>query len=110
VSSAADGKNDVGPLEERQTYLNEDGVPQDCAQSRNLLNAAASHGNARTKSLLGTMYASGECVGKDLPTAYRWYAKALQLEPGNQRVSRDLEIVWNQMTIGERRAAVQRTR
>jgi TPR repeat protein len=53
------------------------------------------------------MYATGHCVGRDLPTAYRWFAKALHGDPGNSRVQRDLEVLWKQMTPEERQLAMK---
>ena len=40
------------------------------------------------------MYATGHCVGRDLPTAYRWFARALHQEPQNSRISADLQVLW----------------
>ena len=54
--------------------------------------------NAEAASLLGTMYASGHCVGQNLAPAYHWYARALHRDPANTRYKSDLEVLWNQMT------------
>ena len=51
------------------------------------------------------MYATGHCASRDLPTAYRWFARALHQDPGNARVQRDLEVLWKQMTPDERQIA-----
>jgi Sel1 repeat len=83
-------------------YLYGDGVEQNCdLAQKNLRLAAAS--SAEAESLLGTMFASGHCVARDLPTAYRWYARALHREPENKRYQSDLVVLWNQMTPAERR-------
>ncbi len=37
----------------------------------------ARQSNPKAQTLLGAMYATGHCVGRDLPNAYRWFAKAL---------------------------------
>jgi TPR repeat protein len=58
---------------------------------------------------LGTMYASGHCVGRNLAPAYHWYARALHREPGNTRFQSDLEVLWKQMTPEDRRAALRIT-
>jgi TPR repeat protein len=51
------------------------------------------------------MYATGHCVGRDLPTAYRWFARALHQEPQNSRISADLQVLWRQMTPQEKQLA-----
>jgi hypothetical protein len=91
---------------EGEKYLYGNGVPQNCARAQKSLLAAAGHANPRAQSILGTMYATGHCVGRDLPTAYRWFARASHQEPTNARITRDLEVLWKQMTAGERRLAV----
>ena len=65
---------------------------------------AAGHSYSPAESLLGTMYASGHCVGRDLPMAYRWYAHALHNDPSNTRIQSDLEVLWTQMTPAEKQA------
>lgn len=92
---------------EGEKYLYGDGVPQNCARAQKNLTAAAKRLNAKAQSLLGTMYATGHCVNRDLPTAYRWYAKALHQDPGNQRVQQDLQVLWRQMNSDERQAALR---
>jgi len=67
--------------------------------------AAAGGSSAKAESVLGTMYATGHCVARDLPLAYRWFVKAVQREPGNSRFERDLQLLWNQMTPDERQIA-----
>jgi len=89
-----------------EKYLYGNGVPQNCARAQKSLLAAAGHANPRAQSILGTMYATGHCVGRDLPTAYRWFARASHQEPTNARITRDLEVLWKQMTAGERRLVV----
>ncbi len=89
---------------EGENYLYGNGVAQDCARAEKNLRIAAGHSNSPAESLLGTMYASGHCVGRDLPMAYRWYARALHHDPANTRIQSDLEVLWKQMTPAERRA------
>jgi TPR repeat protein len=88
-----------------ERYLYGTGVPQSCDRARKNLFTASS--NAKAQSLLGAMYATGHCVNRDLPSAYRWFAKALHQEPGNERVARDLEVLWKQMTTAEKQAALR---
>ena len=74
---------------------------------REICRSAARGSNAKAQTLLGAMYATGHCVGRDLPTAYRWFAKALHGDPANSRVQRDLEVLWKQMTPEERQLAMK---
>jgi hypothetical protein len=90
-----------------EKYLYGRGVPEDCARASRNLQIAARGANAKAQTLLGAMYATGHCVGRDLPSAYRWFAKALHGDPGNSRVQRDLEVLWKQMTPEERQLAMK---
>jgi hypothetical protein len=90
-----------------ERYLYGRGVPEDCARAQRNLQIAARQSNAKAQTLLGAMYATGHCVNRDLPTAYRWFAKALHGDPGNSRVQRDLEVLWKQMTPEERQVAMR---
>ena len=89
---------------EGENYLYGDGVVKDCTRAEKDLRVAAGHAYPPAESLLGTMYASGHCVGRDLPMAYRWYARALHHDPANTRIQSDLEVLWKQMTPAEKRA------
>jgi len=90
-----------------QKYLYGNGVPQSCERAQRDLETAARKQNPKAKTLLGTMYATGHCVPRDLPTAYRWYARALRDDPSNPRIERDLELIWKQMTPGEKQVAMR---
>ncbi len=90
-----------------ERYLYGRGVPEDCARAQRNLQIGARQSNPRAQTLLGAMYATGHCVNRDLPTAYRWFAKALHGDPGNSRVQRDLEVLWKQMTPEERQLAMK---
>jgi len=98
--------NDPAHLyDEGEKYLYGDGVAQDCDRAQKNLRTSAAHSYPQAESLLGTMYASGHCLGRDLPAAYRWYARALRHEPANTRIASDLQVLWSQMTPAERKAA-----
>jgi hypothetical protein len=92
---------------EGENYLYGRGVRADCALAQRNLLIGAQHSNAKAQTLLGAMYATGHCVTRDLPSAYRWFAKALQGDPSNSRVQRDLEVLWKQMTPEERQIAIR---
>jgi len=89
-----------------ERYLYGNGLPQNCARAESSLQTAALHGNSKAETVLGTMYATGHCVGRDLPTAYRWFARALHQEPQNNRISVDLQVLWRQMTPQEKQLAM----
>jgi cytoskeletal protein RodZ len=101
------GSADDRLVAEGQKYLYGDGVPENCARAERNFRTAAGHSNAHAMSLLGTMYATGHCVGLDLPTAYRWYARALHLDPSNDRIAQDLQVLWRQMNADQRQAAIK---
>jgi len=90
-----------------EKYLYGNGVAENCALAQKNLRAAAQRASPRAQSILGTMYATGHCVNRDLPMAYRWFAKALHGDPGNSRVQQDLEVLWKQMTPEERQLAMK---
>jgi hypothetical protein len=94
-------------VDEGERYLYGRGVRPDCALAQRNLMIGARQSNPKAETLLGAMYATGHCVGRDLPTAYRWFAKALHGDPGNSRVQRDLEVLWKQMTPEERMLAMK---
>ena len=101
LAEASSPTEAVQLLAEGTKYLLGNGVEQDCERANKDLRAAARF-SSDAQSTLGTMYASGHCVSRDLPTAYRWYARALRGRPGNSRIQDDLTVLWNQMTPAER--------
>lgn len=92
---------------EGEKYLYGNGVPENCGRARASLLAAAQHSNPKAQNVLGTMYATGHCATRDLPTAYRWFGRSLRKDPGNTRIEQDLKVLWNQMTPEERRLALR---
>ena len=91
---------------EGERYLYGTGVPVNCSRAQKDLIAAAGQGSTKAYSVLGTIYATGHCTDRDLPLAYHWFAKALQQDPSNTRLQRDLQVLWSQMTPDERQIAM----
>ena len=56
---------------------------------------------------MGTLYSSGLCTPRDLPTAYRWFAMALRKDPENLAVQNSLQKLWGEMTQPERQLAIK---
>jgi TPR repeat protein len=108
VAAAASRTDELEAQGEKYLYGN--GVPENCARARTNLLAAAQHSNAQAQSVLGTMYATGHCATRDLPTAYRWFGRSLRQDPKNTRLEQDLRVLWNQMTPGERQLALRDVR
>ncbi len=109
VKQTAPAPSDADQLESQgEKYLYGTGAPASCSLAEKSLQAAAERGSGKADSVLGTMYATGHCVGRDLPLAYRWFAKALAQDPSNDRLQRDLQVLWNQMTSEERQIAMRR--
>ena len=104
ASASAANVADSGEAE-GEKYLYGTGVPQNCDRAQKSLLAAAGRADAKAQSVLGTMYATGHCAPRDLPLAYKWFAKALHQDPNNDRLSQDLKVLWNQMTPDERQLA-----
>jgi hypothetical protein len=109
AKETAEGTASTDELEaEGERYLYGTGVYANCSRAQKDLQAAADQGSSKADSVLGTMYATGHCVNRDLPLAYRWFAMALQRDPGNTRLQGDLQVLWNQMSADERQIAMRR--
>jgi TPR repeat protein len=100
---------DTGDAEFRkaEALLYGRGVPQNCDEAVKYLKAASAKSNAKARSTFGTMYATGHCTPRDLPTSYLWFAMALRADPNNQILEKDLSAIWNQMTPPERQMATR---
>lgn len=90
-----------------EAYLYGRGAPQNCDEAVRNLKEASAKSNAKARSAFGTMYATGHCVPRDLPTSYLWFALALRVDPNNRILEKDLNAVWNQMTPPERQMATR---
>ena len=97
----------VDPMTEAERFIYGRGVPQDCDRGLRLLKPAAAQANPKAMIALGTLYSSGTCTPRDLPTAYRWFALALHKQPDNQPLQDDLQKLWSQMTQPERLLAIK---
>ncbi|MGA8270586.1 MAG: zinc-ribbon domain-containing protein [Candidatus Sulfotelmatobacter sp.] len=97
----------LDPTVEAERYLYGNGVRQDCDRGLRLLKPAAAQSNVKAMISLGTLYSSGTCTPRDLPTAYRWYALALHKQPDNQSLQDDLQNLWGKMTQPERQLAIK---
>ena len=108
-TSSEVGEDDKGAAEFRrgEAYLYGRGSATNCSEAIKNLKAASAKQNAKARSTFGTMYATGHCVNRDLPTSYTWFALALQADPNNQILEKDLVAVWNQMTPPERQMATR---
>ena len=95
------------PVSEARKYLYGKGAPQDCDRGLHLLKPAANAGNPKAMIEMGALYSAGLCTPRDLPTAYRWFARALHKEPDNQSVQSDLQKLWGEMTQPERQLAIK---
>ena len=85
-----------------EKYLYGHGVRQDCNQALIYFKGAAESNNAPAMSHLGAMYASGRCVTPNRVMAYKWFARAGEVEPANQWISRSMNMLWRDMTPQER--------
>jgi TPR repeat protein len=90
-----------------EAYLYGRGVAENCDEAVKNLKAASAKRSAKARSAFGTMYATGHCAPRDLPTSYAWFALALRVDPNNQILEKDLTAIWNQMTPPERQAATK---
>lgn len=109
ISASGDKLGDRGDAEFKrgEAYLYGRGSPENCSEAIRNLKEASAKQNAKARSAFGTMYATGHCVARDLPTSYSWFAQALRVDPNNQILEKDLTAVWNQMTPPERQMAAR---
>jgi zinc-ribbon domain len=92
-----------------EQYLYGRGVPQNCERGLRYVKPAADQSNPKAMITMGALYATGHCISRDLPTAYRYFALALRLDPDNGPLRQNAEMVWKQMTAEERKQAIRLT-
>jgi len=115
ADSASAGKNFDAPvpaeqkpsplLVRAQQFLHGQGVEQNCEQGLLYLRAAAQKNEPAAAVQMGALYASGRCVHQDRVMAYRWFNSAHELEPANQWIQKNMDLLWGQMSEQERRLA-----
>jgi hypothetical protein len=93
---------------ERYLYGRE-GFPQNCERGLHYVKPAADQSNPKAMITMGALYATGHCLSRDLPTAYRFFALALRNDPENGPLRQNAEMVWKQMTAEERKQAIRMT-
>ena len=92
-----------------EQYLYGRGVPQNCERGLRYVKPAADQSNPKAMITMGALYATGHCLSRDLPTAYRFFALALRSDPENGPLRQNAEMVWKQMTSEERKQAIRLT-
>jgi TPR repeat protein len=97
------------PVTLGEQYLYGRGVPQSCERGLRYVKPAADQANAKAMITMGALYATGHCLSRDLPTAYRFFALALRADPENGPLRQNTEMVWKQMTAEERKQAIRLT-
>jgi hypothetical protein len=85
------------------------GFPQNCERGLRYVKPAADQSNPKAMITMGALYATGHCLSRDLPTAYRFFALALRGDPENVALRQNTERVWKQMTAEERKQAIRMT-
>jgi hypothetical protein len=97
------------PVTLGENYLYGKGVAQSCDRGLKLVKPAADQANTKAMITMGALYATGHCLTRDLPTAYRFFALALRRDPDNAALKQNVEMVWSQMTASERHQAIRLT-
>ena len=83
-------------------------MPVDCDRAQKNLIAAAKHSSAKAESELAAMYATGHCVIRDLPLAYRWFTRAQRQNPhGHKKIAEEMTTLWDQMSPEEKKLATR---
>jgi hypothetical protein len=101
-------KSDPVILGEQYLY-GRGGVSQNCERGLRYVKPAADQSNTKAMITMGALYATGHCLSRDLPTAYRYFALALRTDPENGPLRQNVDMVWKQMTAEERKQAIRLT-
>lgn len=89
-------------LVKAQQYIHGHGVRQNCEQGLIYLRAAARENDPQAAVQMGALYSSGLCVTRDRVKAYEWFSSARQMQPENRWITKNLNVLWAQMTQQER--------
>lgn len=100
--------NPEAPVRLAEMYIAGRGVPQNCEQAIILLRSAATHKNARARGKMGALYATGQCVPKDVVQAYRWMSMALEANPNSEWTLKYRQSLWAQMTQDQKLRVARR--
>ncbi len=95
------------PVQLADMYVKGSGVPRSCEQAMVLLKTAAEKENALARNRLAAMYSTGNCVQRNRVEAYHWLSSALAANPNSQWAQQNRDLIWQQMTPGERAAAAK---
>ena len=98
--------NPDAPVRLADMYVKGNGVPRSCEQALVLLKTAAIKENVRARSRLASMYSSGTCVQRNRVEAYRWLSSVLAADPSSHWAQQNRDLIWQQMTLEERAAAL----
>jgi len=85
-----------------EKYLYGHGVSPNCPQAVVYFKAAAEQNNAPALLHLGAIYASGQCVRQNRSAAYEYFRRAQQVDPDNQWIVKNMDMVLRDMTPQER--------
>ncbi len=99
--------NPDAPVQLADMYVKGSGVPRSCEQAMVLLKTAAEKENALARNRLAAMYSTGNCVQRNRVEAYHWLSSALAANPNSQWAQQNRDLIWQQMTPGERAAAAK---
>lgn len=99
------GEKPSPTLVRAQQFLHGRGVKQNCEQGLLYLRAAAQKNEPAAAVQMGALYVSGHCVHQDRVIAYRWFNSAHELQPANQWILKNMNLLWDQMTEQEHRLA-----
>jgi len=69
---------------------------------------AADQANPKAMITMGALYATGHCLSRDLPTAYRSSRSRCE-GSGERPLKQNAQMVWAQMTAAERQQAIRMT-
>lgn len=90
-----------------ERYLYGRGVASNCKAAKQNFEEAAKQGNAAAMAHLGAMYGAGRCADFNRVTAYQWFAKANNADPGNTWIQSSMDMLWRNMSAKERAAILK---